>query len=314
MAGGPRAAREVMDSRRFHGAHPMAPRMQTSHVVSDPRFGPYEVVSPLASGGMGGVFLASHVRTGERVALKVVDPRFADHAEVVSRLFGERAVSARASHPGLVEIRATGKSSDDLPYLVMEYLDGETLANACERGGLEVDTTIVLGAQLAAALAALHDAGVIHCDVKPENVLVLDDGGAPRVKVIDFGVARFTDEPPPDEASIAGTPAYMAPEQWRGRPVPASDVYALGCVLFELLTGDPPFDGSLPQLMALHLEQRPPRPSWLRAGVPAALERIVLRALTKDPALRPTMRELAAELAELAVELPRPGDTLRMAG
>ena len=302
-----------MDSGELAGSRLLASRLHWSRLVPDPRFGPYEVVTPLASGGMGGVYLAAHVRTGERVALKVVDPRFVDHAEVVSRLYGERAVSARASHPGLVQIRAAERSSDDVPYLVMEYVDGETLAASCRAGLLDIETVIELGAQIAAALAALHAAGVIHCDVKPENLLVLRGGGGPRIKVIDFGVARFVDEPPPDEASIAGTPAYMAPEQWRGRPQLASDVYSLGCVLFELVTGETPFDGSLPQLMTCHLEQRPPRPSWLRAGVPVELERLVLRALAKDPAVRPTMPELAAELALLAAH-GHPGDTLRMAG
>jgi serine/threonine protein kinase len=285
--------------------------MHWSHPVPDARFGPYEVVAPLASGGMGGVYLASHSSTGERVALKVLDPLFADHAEVVKRLYAERAVSARASHPGLVDIRAAARTADDVPYLVMEYLDGETLASICERGLLRVDAAVQLGAQIATALGALHAAGFVHCDVKPENVFVLRDPA--RVKVIDFGVSRRVDEPPPDEASVAGTPAYMAPEQWRGRPRPASDVYALGCVLYELLTGTEPFDGSLPQLMWAHFEQRPARPSWLRAGVSSELERIVLRALAKEPELRPTMRELARELAELA-GMASAGDTLRMAG
>ncbi len=270
------------------------------------RFGEYEVLAPLASGGMGGVFLAAHVATGERVALKVLDPLFADHAEVVSRMFGERSVSARASHPGLLDIRAAARATDGVPYLVMEYLDGETLAAIVERSPLAIASIASIGAQLAGALAALHDAGVIHCDVKPENVFVLHDRrwrGAPAVKVIDFGVSRLVDEPPPDDASIAGTPAYMAPEQWRGNPVPASDVYSLGCVLFELVTGDAPFDGSLPQLMLAHLERRAPRPSWLRAGVPFELERCILRALAKDPTTRPTMYELARALGELSTRL-----------
>jgi serine/threonine-protein kinase len=279
--------------------------------VPDTRFGSYVVEAPLASGGMGGVYLASHVSTGERVALKILDPLFAGHAEVVSRLYGERAVSARASHPGLVQIREAARSSDNVPYLVMEYLDGETLGAICSRGEIVVRTVIRIGVQVANALAALHAAGFVHCDIKPENVVLLADRA--HVKVIDFGVSRCVDEPPADDASIAGTPAYMAPEQWRGRPLPASDVYALGCVLFELLTGEAPFDGSLPKLMWAHLEQRPPRVSWLRAGVSIELERVILRALAKDPTVRPTMIELAAELAGLLVE-HTPGDTLRMAG
>lgn len=267
------------------------------------RFGEYELVAPLASGGMGGVYLATHVATGERVALKVLDPLFANHSEVVSRLYSERTISVRATHPGLVDIRAAARSSDGVPYLVMEYLDGRTLASIVEDGALDIVTIVGLGAQVAAALAALHEAGVIHCDVKPENLFVLDArawGTLPQVKVIDFGVSRRVDEVPPDDTSIAGTPAYMAPEQWKGQPQTASDVYSLGCVLYELVTGDPPFEGSLPRLMLAHLDQRPARPTWLRAGVPIELERVILRALAKDPALRPTMRELADELGDLA--------------
>jgi serine/threonine-protein kinase len=265
------------------------------------RFGDYEVVAPLASGGMGGVYLASHVVTGEKVALKVLDPHFADHGEVVDRLYSEHAMASRTDHPGVLAIRDAARSIDNLPYLVMEYLDGETLAQLAEHGRIDVTSIIRFGAQIAAALAALHAAGVVHCDVKPENLFVLHDREWPAIKVIDFGVSRFIDEPPADDASIAGTPAYMAPEQWRGRPVPASDVYSLGCVLFELLTGNPPFDGSLPELMNLHCEQRPARPSWLRSAIPLEVERLVLRALAKEPAVRPTLAEHADAPAADAV-------------
>jgi serine/threonine-protein kinase len=265
------------------------------------RFGDYDVVAPLATGGMGGVYLARHVTSGEHVALKVLDPLFANHPEVVARLYSERTIAKKATHPGLITIRDAGKSSDDIPYLVMEYLEGRTLAEMLS-DGLDVVEIVGLAAQVAAALAALHEAGIIHCDVKPENVLVLQQrawGTLPQVKVIDFGVSRSVDEPLPDDASIAGTPAYMAPEQWKGRPSIASDVYSLGCVLYELLTGETPFDGSLPQLMHAHLSERPARLSWLRTGVPIELERLVLRSLAKDPALRPTMAEIATELGDL---------------
>jgi serine/threonine protein kinase len=184
----------------------------------------------------------------------------------------------------------------------MEYLEGESLTDVAGDGGLPLASIFAIGAQIAAALAALHAAGVVHCDVKPDNVLVLRDesGDGLRVKVLDFGVSRVLDEPMPESSAIAGTPWCMAPEQWRGAPELASDVYALGCLLFDLVTGDAPFAGSLPELMFAHQELRPARPSWLRTGVPAALDRLVLRALAKDPADRPTMEEMACALADLA--------------
>ncbi len=279
------------------------------------RYGDFQVVAPLASGGMGGVYLATHVTTGERVALKVLDPLFANHGEVIARLYSECAIATRATHPGLVQIHAASKSDSGIPYLVMEYLDGRTLAQIHRDGEMEISNVIGLGAQVAAALAALHDAGIVHCDVKPENLFVLADrawGCLPQVKVIDFGVSRMIDEPPAEGSTICGTPAYMAPEQWRGKPQPATDVYALGCVLYELLTGEVPFDGSLPELMAAHLDKRPARLTWLRAGVPVELERLVLRALAKDPAMRPTMLEMAIDLGDL-VEMLTADHTMPMA-
>jgi serine/threonine protein kinase len=278
-------------------------------------FGEYDLVMPLARGGMGGVYLAAHCVTGEKVALKVLDSHFAGHPEVVQRLDAEHELSSRANHCGLVEIREARRTEDDVPYLVMEYLDGETLGALADRGEIELPTIIAICAQVASALSALHAAGVVHCDVKHENVFVLDDhvtgGRWPRVKLIDFGVSREVGEVPLAEATIAGTPWCMAPEQWSGAPTPKSDVYALGCLLYDLTTGAAPFDGSLPELMVKHLEHRPARPSWLRA-MPIALERLILRALAKAPDERPEMHELASGLLELAdahkpVELRKAG-------
>jgi serine/threonine-protein kinase len=260
------------------------------------QFGEHAVIAPLARGGMGGVYMACHVRTGQRVALKVLDPQFAGHSEIVGRLYGEHTIASRIRHPGVLDIRAASRTAENVPYLVMEYLDGENLGELADRELLSVDRIISIGAQVAAATAALHDAGVIHCDIKPDNIFVL--AGSDRIKVIDFGVSRFVDDPPNDDGAIAGTPWCMAPEQWDGAPVPASDVYALGCTLYELVTGSPPFSGSLPELMLAHIEQRPARPSWLRA-IPIELERLILRSLAKDPAQRPTMYELAYELGAL---------------
>lgn len=263
------------------------------------QFGDYDIVTPLARGGMGGVYLAVHTWTGERVALKVLDLQYAGHPEVVERLLAEHALASRVRHPGIVDIRGSYWTDDHVPYLVMEYLAGETLGAIAERGWLELPAILSICAQAAAALAALHEAGVIHCDVKHDNLFVVDGGDRPRVKVIDFGVSRLIDEPPVDEPSVAGTPWCIAPEQWRGQPCPASDVYALGCVLYDLTTGHPPFDGSLPELMTAHLESRPTRPSWVRP-MPIELERLILRSLAKRPEDRPAMHEVAVALGALA--------------
>ena len=272
------------------------------------RYGDYEVVAPIASGGMGGVYLATHRTTGARVALKVLDPVFANHTEVVDRLYAERTVSARARHPSLVDIQSASRSSENVPFLVMEYLEGETLTALITRGAIAMENIVGLCAQIASGLAALHRAGIIHCDVKADNVFVQTNGA---VKVIDFGVSQSVDEGVREDASIAGTPAYMSPEQWRGRPELASDVYSLGCLMYELLTGDVPFDGSLPELMVAHMEQRPGRPSWLRSAVPVEVERLVMRALSKAPGLRPTMAEMSRALHGLA-DMAQP--ELRLAG
>jgi len=264
------------------------------------RYGEYEVQAPIARGGMGGVYLAAHVLTGERVALKVLDPHLANQADFASRLFAEHRYASSVRHPGLLEIRDARRSADGLPYLVMEYLVGDTLGEIAERRRVSLGEIVVISAQVASALAALHDAGVMHCDVKHDNVFVLEDGagGWPRIKVIDFGVSRRIADTSED-ASIAGTPWCMAPEQWQGRPQAASDVYALGCMLYNLITGVPPFDGSLPELMTAHLEQRPMRPTQL-APISIALDRLILRALAKQAANRPTMADMARELDALA--------------
>lgn len=263
------------------------------------RFGDYDIITPLARGGMGNIYLAEHAVTHERVALKVLDPQFANHPEVVERLYAEADIAARASHPNLLQIHTADRSADDVPYLVMEYVDGETLATIAERERLGIPAILSIGAQIAAALSALHTGGVVHCDVKHDNIVVLRNTAGLQIKLLDFGVSRLVTDPPAEDAAIAGTPWCMAPEQWEGRPELASDVYALGCLLYDLVTGTPPFDGSLPELMIAHLEQRPARPSWL-APCPIDLERLILRALAKDPAHRPTMAQMAEELAYLA--------------
>ncbi len=261
----------------------------------------YEVVAPIARGGMGGVYLANDRRTGEIVALKLLDPRFANYPEIVERLFGERVVSERAKHVNLVDVRAATYSEDGVPYLVIEYLDGENLGALAERGRMESVAVIGICLQVACGIAAMHAAGVVHCDLKPDNIFVLYEPECtdfPHIKVIDYGVSHVVGSVR-DESTIAGTPACMAPEQWRGQPTPATDVYALGCLLFELLTGDSVFNGTLPELMVAHTKTHPPRASWQRDDVSPVLDSLIAQALAKNPELRPTMREMIDTLADL---------------
>lgn len=280
-----------------------APLGHGRRAPSDGWIGSYRVLSPLARGGTAGVYLAEHALTGQRVALKVLDPFFCDSAEIVRRLLAERAISARVRHASLLDVLLADRAASGVPYIAMEYLDGETLEAVAARGGLDRDMIVAIAAQIAAALGALHAAGFVHCDVKPANVLVLREpapGGAPRIKLIDYGIAHRLGAPMPEDLAIAGTPAYMAPEQWRGEPVPASDVYSLGCTLYELLAGVPVFSGAMAQLMYAHRNRMPVRPSVHRPDLPPELERMIVRALAKDPALRPSAAELEAELARSA--------------
>ncbi len=271
--------------------------------IDDSRLGDYVMIALLAKGGTASVYLAEHMPTGKRVALKLLDPMYTNSAEVVGKFFAEHAISRAVRHPSLLDIHTCATSSSGVPYIVMELLDGENLAALADRGCVAMDAVLAIGTQIASAVASMHRNGYVHCDIKPDNVFVLYEqtkDGWPQVKVIDYGVSRKTTEPANDDGTIAGTPMYMPPEQWRGAPTTKSDVYALGCLLFELCTGDQPFHGTLPQLMLLHTEQLPQRPSTYRSEMSATLEGLIMRMLAKDPGMRPTMDEVEYTLARLA--------------
>jgi serine/threonine-protein kinase len=271
--------------------------------ITDARLDAYAVVAELARGGMSTVYLGQDLATGEHVAIKALDAFHVGHSEMVRRLLGEHDIARRVSHPGLLEIRCADQTPHGVPYLVMEYLDGESLGALVERVELPMPLLVTIAAQVASALAALHAAGVVHCDVKPDNIFVLYEtgaGGWPQVKVIDYGVAQLVDDPSRAHDTLFGTPAFMAPEQWHGAPTARSDVYALGAALYELVTGSPMFSGALPQLMTAHCERYPERPMALCPDLSPALDRLIMRALAKDPAKRPAMADMADELAALA--------------
>lgn len=276
---------------------------RASRRIEDAGLDGYGVIAEIARGGTSTVFLGEHLTTGDRVAIKALHPAYVEHSDMVQRLLAEHPIAARARHPGLLEIRCAAQTPSGIPYLVMEYLDGECLGSLVDRTRLPIGSIAAIAAQVARAVAALHAGGVMHCDLKPDNVFVLYEmgpGGWPRIKVIDYGVARLHDDPPLDDGSVLGTPAFMAPEQWAGAPTRASDVYALGCMLHELITGEPLFSGALPQLMSAHCGRTPPRPRTRRSDLDPALDELIMHMLAKQPAGRPTMADIDAALTALA--------------
>src|SRR5688572_8958755 len=272
--------------------------MRAGELVAD-RFALERVAG---SGGMGTVYRARDRATGAAVALKVVVAVDSLRAERFAR---ESRILAQLSHPGIVRYIAHGTTLGGEAYLVMEWLEGEDLADRLARGPLTVEQAIALAARVADALAAAHTRGVIHRDIKPSN-LFLPDGDIARVKVLDFGVARVAGGARLEQSLTAGrvgTPRYMAPEQARGdKEVDArADIFSLGCVLYACLTGRAAFLGEDEiGVLAKILLEDPPRVREVAHGVPRPVDALVMRMLAKDPAARPESGvALAQELAAL---------------
>ncbi|GAA2757851.1 hypothetical protein GCM10009872_32110 [Actinopolymorpha rutila] len=261
--------------------------MNVSAVRAGTTLGRYRLEELLSRGGMGEVWRAHDSTLGRPVAVKLL------HAGVTEagdreRFVREARAAAQLSHRNVVAVFDVGEWSGR-PFLVMELLDGRTLAAIlAERGPLPPDDVRDLGAQAAAGLHAAHQAGVVHRDVKPSNLVRTQDGS---LKVVDFGIARVLDEASTRltrTGTIVGTASYLAPEQVRGRSADArSDLYALGCVLYQLLTGRTPFVGGSTEVVYGHLHNAPTTPSRLRPGVPEDLDELVLGLLAKEPADRP---------------------------
>ena len=271
----------------------------------------------LGEGGMGVVYQAHHRRLGTRVAMKLLRPEVAGRAAYSRRFLVEARALSRLRHPGIVQCFDFGIGEGDVPYIVMEYLEGETLEERL-RGDARIDLAIALeiGGQVARALAAAHRAGVIHRDVKPSNIFLLGERDSVRVKVMDFGLAKLLEpetSSTPDLSTatggLLGTPAYMSPEQCRGdgRIDARSDVYSLGCVLYAMLCGRPPFAGrGMGDYVTAHLTCPPPPPRALEPSITPGLEHVIMTALAKDPDERQSsMEELTRALAELASDPTR---------
>ncbi len=281
-------------------------------------FGQYRVTGKLGEGGMGVVYAAEHTLLGRPAAVKQLLPQLSRNQEMVERFFNEARAASNIRHPGIVEIYEVGWANDGSAFIVMELLQGETLGARRRRGPMRWSKSLGLVRQIAGALGKAHAKGIIHRDLKPENIFLVDDPEVPggeRIKLLDFGIARFAGSatgPKTRTGAAMGTPAYMAPEQCRGAAVDArTDLYALGCILFELCTGQPPFGhGADYDMYKAHIHDPPPAISSLTSGVPQEIEELFRRMLAKSPADRvPTAEDLIQRIdaAKAAMSQVRSG-------
>jgi serine/threonine protein kinase len=274
--------------------------------------GSYQIKALIGEGGMGSVFLAEHVLIGRKAAIKVLKKEFASDSTLVTRFLNEARATNAIGHPGIVEVLDFGTMPGDVPYLVMEHLRGQSLAQRIAQGHrLQVPEALAIVGQTAAALGAAHDKGIVHCDLKPDNLFLTPDSATPlgeRVKVLDFGIAKLRKELTPESVktltwTLMGTPAYMSPEQCRGvrDEVDArTDIYALGVILYQMLCGRPPFVGEgFGDTLMMHMSQTVPAPTLLEPSIPAAIEQAILRALAKTREQRySSMTELRRALGD----------------
>jgi serine/threonine protein kinase len=272
--------------------------------------GQYRIVEQIGVGGMGLVYLGEHMLLRRRAAIKTLLPKHTSHPELVERFFNEARAASAISDPGVVQIFDFGYHVDGSAYIVMELLEGEALSDRIDRlGKLSVGETLRISRQVAGSLFAAHTHAIVHRDLKPENIYLVQDTEAQsgeRTKILDFGICKVRDETDPsltDAGTTIGTPAYMAPEQCRGLDDVdhRADIYAFGCLMFHMLTGRTPFEGSAPgDFLIAHMRDVPPPPSAF-ADVPPEVDALVLRCLAKSPNARfATMAELQAAIGEIA--------------
>lgn len=268
----------------------------------------YKLLGPLGQGGMAMVHKAQDLSLGRLVAVKVLRDNLIGDPEFLARFQQEARSAANLAHPNIVTVHDFGRDGGRY-YIVMEYIEGQDLKSLIkERAPFTTDHALDLAIQICAGVGYAHRAGLVHCDIKPQNLLVTADG---RVKITDFGIARALANIRPGETTdvVWGSPQYYSPEQAAGEhPTPASDVYSVGIVMFEMLAGRLPFVASTQaQLAIMHLREEPPRLSLFNPEVPETLERIIHKVLAKEPAAR---YRTADQLGRILISYRQQGESI----
>ncbi|MEZ4367857.1 MAG: protein kinase [Kofleriaceae bacterium] len=264
----------------------------------------YRVVEQIGEGGMGVVYVIEHEGLRKRFAAKVLSAQLSSNAEALARFSAEALAASKLEHENIITITDLGMTADGRPFIVMELLRGQTLEQRMAQGPMTVDEILQTMVPTCEALAFAHDAGIVHRDVKPENVFLAQrPSGRVAVKLLDFGIAKVSlgDSRITKLGTAFGTPIYMSPEACRGEDVDRpADIYAIGVLLYRLFCGRAPFfDGNPLKVMQQHVNEAVPSPRALQPSLSPGLERMLLHALEKDPARRPaTMRALLAELLD----------------
>jgi len=253
--------------------------------------GNYRVTKLLGEGGMGAVYLGEHPVIGRKVAIKVLHSALARDQDIVARFFNEARAIHLIAHPNIVEILDFGQTPDGQPYFIMEYLTGEALSELVARGPVSAPEVAVIAEQMCRALWAAHAKGIVHRDLKPHNVQLIEKDGAPFVKILDFGVAKILAAPDGSQSvktrtgSLMGTPLYMSPEQCKGAGLldHRTDIYSLGVMIYEMLSGRPPFMAEgIGELFAKHMLEEPPPLLDFAPATPPAMAAAVMKSLSKE--------------------------------
>jgi len=268
--------------------------------------GEYRIEWKLGEGGMAEVFAATHPVIGKKAAIKVISPSLCADADCVERFIVEARAANEIGHPNIVDVFAFGQLPDGRRYFVMEWLQGEPLSHRIDREPRRISESCAILEQICDALEAAHEKGIVHRDLKPDNVfLVPVRGRGEQVKLLDFGIAKLIGrrsgtvrwKTEPD--FVMGTPEYLSPEQARGRNVDhRTDIYALGVIAYEMLTGHVPFVAAS-AIDVIHMQIHDPPPRMRRSGVPRTLDRLIRQMLSKNPNQRPTLAEVRGMLREV---------------